>query len=267
MKVGMCAKFEKTEEGFVLVDAEDIIKCGFDYIELGLVPIANLEEEDLEDFGQFLKCTGYEPYVCNLFFPGDIRLTGPDFDKDKIATYAKKALSRAANLGFKKFVLGSGGSRNIPSGFSKEEANKQLLLAIDIIIEICEENNVQLVLEHLNNFESNIMNRFEQTAKLSKEKNSPYFKSILDVYHFNVGNENPQLVIDYGKEIGHAHYAMTVRRAFPISTDYEEFSADLQYLKDCGYNATISMECANVNLSDNIEEYKKSVKMFRDFFN
>jgi len=105
-------------------DAVKFADSGFDYLEAAVW--RDLVPEQPDDV--FLKAlesfrSSPVPFLtANGFFPGDLRLTGPDADIPRAVRYAEKAFSRAEQIGIRKFVFGSGGARRIPDGFSRETA-------------------------------------------------------------------------------------------------------------------------------------------------
>ena len=48
--------------------------------------------------------------VCNLFFPPDMPLVGPQRDPSRAATHAEKIFDRLASIGARVQVFGSGGA-------------------------------------------------------------------------------------------------------------------------------------------------------------
>ena len=74
-----------------------------------------------------LERSGIRCEACNNFFPGRIRLTGPDVDEQAVRAYYAKALERAATLGVKSIVFGSAGAKRVPEGFDMDRAYQQVV--------------------------------------------------------------------------------------------------------------------------------------------
>ena len=74
-----------------------------------------------------MERSGIRCEACNNFFPGRIRLTGPDVDEQAIRAYYAKALERAATLGVKSIVFGSAGAKRVPEGFDMDRAYQQVV--------------------------------------------------------------------------------------------------------------------------------------------
>ena len=67
-------------------------------------------------------------YLCNVFFPGTIKIAGPDVDQKRVISYADTVLSRAKQAGIPFIILGSGGPRRIPDGFDKDKAKVDFII-------------------------------------------------------------------------------------------------------------------------------------------
>ena len=109
--------------------AEAAKAAGLDYLEANVTGFLMPENSD-EEFAanKALAATITPPiYSANGFFPGDIKIVGPETDIERAVKYSRTALRRASEIGIKILVLGSSGSRSIPEGFSREEARKQFI--------------------------------------------------------------------------------------------------------------------------------------------
>lgn len=100
---------------------------GFDYVELPLAQIVDLNGNAFSSLKMKVEFMGLKCEACNNFFPANIRLTGDAADYSKIEEYLDKALGRAADLGVKVIVFGSPMSKNIPEGFPMDKAWSQLV--------------------------------------------------------------------------------------------------------------------------------------------
>ncbi len=122
---------------------ERLADLGFDYIELSLADLAALPEGEFARIVSRVGRSGIGCEACNNFFPPRIRLTGPEARLGEALAYAGKAIERAARLGASIIVFGSSGAKNVPAGFSKEEAWKQI---VELLRQTCREQNVTLIL-------------------------------------------------------------------------------------------------------------------------
>src|SRR5690242_15347145 len=95
--------------------------AGFDYVELSTTEIANLSDADFEQAVARVQQVGLPAPATNLFLPAALKVTGPAIDREQQMTYVRKAFSRLARIGTQIVVFGSGGARQVPDGFAKDE--------------------------------------------------------------------------------------------------------------------------------------------------
>lgn len=266
MKFGICTGIEK-KDGSVTVPHSAFIKaCGFDYVELPLNRVAYLDERELESLKGHLRERNLPCLACNCFMDSSIPMTGPGFDREAFENYVVQAVEKAAALGCEKLVLGSAGSRNAPAGFDLEEAGRQFSACIDFMLEQVKKKGVTLILEHLNLGESNMVTRFEESAKQALLKNDPAFKTILDTYHFCVGGEHLAQIARFKNQIGHVHFARTLGRVYPEPEDFPALEPVLSAIKGARYDGTLSMECAFPKMEEEPPEYGKTLSQFKAYF-
>lgn len=263
MIFGICCSFD---DNLQIPHIDFIKKCGFDYVELALNSIVSLSEEKFSTLKAQLVEKNITCPVCNCFMPGEIKMTGENFDKEIFEQYVIKAAVRAKQLGCRKLVLGSGASRNIPSGFDRQKAYSQFTSCLDFIISQLKQNDIQLELEHLNRLESNVITSFDESTSLAREKSDDSFKSILDYFHFAVGNESLRLIEDRAEYIGHIHFARPLGRVYPEIGDLCELKDVLSAIKNSGYNDTFSMECAFPDMNNEPLEYRNVLEKIKEFF-
>src|SRR6185436_2158060 len=118
VKIGRCTG---------IAGLEETKAAGFDYAELGVAAIAKLSDAEMEEAAAKHKAVGLPTPAANGFLPGEVRVTGPDADPDKQLQYVRKAFDRMVRLGVKVIVFGSAPARNVPDGFPREQAWKQLV--------------------------------------------------------------------------------------------------------------------------------------------
>ena len=130
MKLGICCSAEQ---------ASIAKKLGYDYWELNVRGIAQMDEDAFKTYQQTVLETGLPAEAGNCFFPAEIRVTGELADRQAISAYARKALSRAAALGLKTVVFGSGDARRVDEGFAYDRAYAQYVEALKVVGDIAGE--------------------------------------------------------------------------------------------------------------------------------
>ncbi|MGV8090583.1 MAG: sugar phosphate isomerase/epimerase family protein [Mangrovibacterium sp.] len=218
--------------------------AGFAFIEEGvrgfLVPV---EPEPV--FLQKLektKASVLPVRACNSFLPGNMKSVGLDPVHDEILQFAEMAFKRAKLSGVKIIVFGSGGSRAVPEGFSKEEATKQFIELCKKMAPLAKKQQVIVVVEPLNTKECNFINSVAEGGEIVKAVDHPNIRLLADLYHMKMDDEGPENILRYGKLLSHVHIAEKEGRSAP-GTHGEDFTAYFEALKQVNYKGAISVEC------------------------
>ncbi len=255
MKIGICANMNSIKNDGIGVEWIDIYKkAGYDYVELPLAQIMQLDNEDYQTLLKKLERTGLSCQACNNFYPANIKLLGEQFNSFDFLEYTKKSVERAKGLGAEVIVFGSAGSRNVPSRVDMNEARKQLIDRLYNIGDIVKENGIHIAIEHLNRTESNIINTFTEGIEIAKQVGHTNIKCLIDYYHFAIGNETVQNIKNGQGQIVHAHFASTLDRYIATFERSLEYSAFFEELKESGLPKRISIEAYSNNIEKEAEE-------------
>lgn len=179
--------------------------------------------------------------ACNLFLPGNLKSVGPDAVHDQITDFSETAFRRAQLAGVETIVFGSGGSRRIPEGFSRDEAFKQFVSLGRRLAPLASKYNVVITLEPLNRNECNFINSLSDGAEIVNTVNHRNYRLLADIYHMKVDNEDPGNIVKFGNLIKHVHIAEKEGRAAP-GTHGEDFSEHFSALALIKYEGGISIE-------------------------
>ncbi len=241
MRIGLCANMSAKDPWGVGYECiPELSRMGFDFVELPLTPMANMPDAAFEDevLGR-LAGAGIPCGACNIFFPGDVRLTGPDADLGRIGDYVKRALPRAARAGAEVVVLGSSGARNLSHGTTPAQGYVQLAEALGVIAGIAARHSIRIAIEPLNRLESNIVNSYLSALYLAALSRAPNVGALVDAYHFALGNE-PLSDLCTCLPI-HVHYAEPLGRKLPdCPSDWGR--AFFGQLRAIGYEGMVSLE-------------------------
>lgn len=232
MKFGICTGYE---------NAMLLKTLGYDYIECNLSAIAAMRDEEFAACREALQAAGLPAEAANVFFPGEIRLTGPSVDDTMITAYVERALSRAAALGVRVVVLGSSGSRNIPEGFDPDVAYRQFLHALRLCGDIALQYGIVIAIEPLHFPESNLINRVWDGLNAAREASHPAVRTLADLWHMDCEAEGFDVIAKSAGEIVHIHIA-SPSRTYPTEDDGTDYTAFRAALRACGYHARISIE-------------------------
>src|SRR3954468_23494117 len=225
----------KIKIGYNTDDVEKAKSFGFDYAELLVKNFTALSDEDFAKFLQKHKAVGLPTPVGNNFIPVELKLVGPEVDKDKQMAFVKKAFERAQKLGLKVVVLGSGAARKVPDGFSADEAWKQLVDFAKRIAPEAKKRGIVVTVEPLQKGETNTINTAAEGLKWVQAVNHPNFQLMVDFYHLSLEKEDPSILVTAKKNIKHLHIANPYLRRFPMSSDEFDYSVFFGTLKKSGY--------------------------------
>jgi sugar phosphate isomerase/epimerase len=179
---------------------------------------------------------------CISFIPGSLPLVGPEAKQEEALAWADVALRRAGMINIPYIVFGSGKARNVPEGFSREEAMEQFISFCKQIAPLAEEYKVTVVIEALNRSETNLINSLGEGVRVVEAVNHPNVQLLCDIYHMLKEDEPSSEIVKYGKYIRHCHIAEKEERASP-GTKGDDFRPYFKALKQIGYKGCMSIEC------------------------
>lgn len=211
-----------------------IIEAGYDYAELPLMCLQNLEESEIDSLSSWFSA----PVMCNLF-PGSVPLYD---DRKAVADYLSLMLPRASKLGVREVVFGSGKARTYPEMMSCNQAYDALSdLIRTVIAPMAEDNGITILIEPLSYGECNIINTAEDGYNLVKNVSHPAFSLMVDVFHMSNNSEDPGIIHKAFDDIKHVHIAEP-ERGLPVDHFSDYVSEALSILKAEGYDRAISYE-------------------------
>lgn len=233
MLFGCCGSLEQ---------AEAVHAAGFDFLEATVVSL--IPESDEIAFAPILERYRALPLpvrACNVFLPGDLKLTGPAVDFARARRYVETALPRARQIGAEVVVFGSGLARMIPDGFPRDEALAQLAAFLDMVADVASAAGITIAIEPLNRKESNVLNSVAEGVALAQRVNRAPIRVLADFYHMDEEGEPLSEISRRGEWLAHIHVADTGRLA-PGTGDYP-YPAFVEELRRIGYDGMVSVEC------------------------
>lgn len=217
--------------------------AGCDYIEEGvqrfLVPDRPEAEfrENLARLGQ----SALPVLACNGFLPEALKSVGPEARHDAILAFAETAFRRAREAGVRHIVFGSSGSRNIPEGFDRAEARRQLVGLLKRLGPAASRYGIVVALEPLRRAECNFINTVAEGAEIVREVDDPSIRLLADIYHMLYEDEGPGSLVAAGPLLVHCHIAEEEGRTAP-GVHGQDFRPYLEALRRIGYSGRISFE-------------------------
>ncbi len=228
-------------------------KDGYDYVEIPLAQSMELSDWDFQKLCDSLSRCGVSCECCNNFFPASVRLTGLQADLSKAEEYMQRAVPRAAKLGAKVIVFGSSGAKNVPEGFDKEEAFRQVVAVLKKAGEICGKYGIVIAIEPLNRKESNLILNLSEGAALMEAVSMPEVGLLVDYYHYAMEKDTLQTLQKLAPKLRHAHFAEPNGRVFPLeaNTAYTTF---FDVLQEAGYAGRCSIEAYSKTPEEDLAE-------------
>jgi len=228
-----------------------IAAAGYSYVEEAVRSFLIPAEDDTAFQAKLalLKDSKLPVEACNNFIAGNLKSVGPAAVHDDILKFMEIAFRRAQMAGIKTIVFGSGGSRSIPEGFSKDEAREQFISLCKKMAPIAGKYNVVVSLEPLNSGECNFINSVAEGGEIVKIVNHKNFRLLADLYHMLKDNESPDNIVKYGDLLYHVHIAEKNGRTAP-GVNKEDFTPFFKALKKADYKGRMSVECTWKNLGE-----------------
>jgi sugar phosphate isomerase/epimerase len=235
VQVGVCLDADKFEGAQAV---------GFDYVEVNASRVAALSHEEFEQLAGRVAQLRIPVAAANIFIPAAIKLTGPEVDPTRQMAHVTATLGRLKRLGVKVVVLGSGGARRVPDGFSRDEAFRQLVDFCRRVAPVARENGITIAFETLRSQETNIINTVREALTLVRAVDRPEIKLVVDFYHLAEERESPDVVLEAGALVAHTHIANPQGRVYPLSAGEADYAPFFTNLCKIGYSGRMSIEAS-----------------------
>lgn len=218
-------------------------RAGYDYYEMTVGSLLKpLEDEAAFELAlKEAKKAGIPCEALNVFVPGQLKITGPQVDRQALRQYAATALRRAEVAGVKSIVFGSGAARRIPEGFARAAAWEQLVDFCKMLGPLAQEHGVTIAIEPLNQAECNVLTSVGEGAELARQVDHPAIRLLVDCFHWAKDGDSFEDLVQAGPLLAHAHIATLPNRRTPGAEDYD-FGRFFEALRLGGYDGRISIE-------------------------
>lgn len=233
---------------------------GFDGVE---IPVEDPDIIDTKVVLRALNDNGLEPIVCGAFGPTrDLTHDDPKYHQECF-DYVQQCFKICNELGA-HFLAGPmysavGKTRLLPDN----ERKKEFDLAANNLFKVCEmaeKQDLQIAIEPLNRFESDLINTAEDVIRLVKTINHPAAKILMDSFHMTIEERNLHDAINtVGDKLIHVQVSEN-HRGVP-GTGQTQWKKLKQGLEDIGYEGFVSIE----SFTPNVEELAGAVCIWRSF--
>ncbi len=231
-----------------LKDIDAVKAAGFDYMEVRTSEVAALSGADYEQLAARLKRLDLPVPAAYWFLPPEIKVTGPDIDKGRQMAYLQTALDRVSRLGVQVIVFGSSGARQVPPGFSQQEAFAQLVDFGKRAGPEARLRNITIAIEPQRREESNIINTTAEALAWVEAVNDPNIQLMIDFYHFSVEKEDPAVISKVQGHLRHLHMANPDNRVMPLDLKEYSYGPFFTALRGIRYDKLIGLEASSNDL-------------------
>lgn len=259
MKLGICTGFDNLKQAAAI---------GFDYVECNLSSLAAMPEEEFQKLADGKADFPIPVTKSNVFLPGNLKVTGPDYNEQALREYLDRALFRAHTLGIEICVFGSGGARRVPEDWPHYKAWQQIGDFLKLVEEYAAKYDIQVAIEPLRRTECNILNFVSEALAVSALTELPHIGVLGDTFHMLSGGEPWTAMGDAGDKLWHVHISHELEdlssRVFPLENDGTDYDGIFQVLHDMNYAGDISVEAG---CSDFAKDGAQAVKVLRKYIN
>ena len=214
MRYGFCTGFATKPQFSIDPSLERAAAgWGYDYIEYPLMAIAAMSNEEFTLLKWRLHQSGLGcDCACNLF-PSEVKVIGENVSEEQIKEYLSGAFERAAELGIKKVIFGSSGSRKL-GNYERRAANIQFLNCLGILDGKCSEYGMTVLIEAIQAGQADYINTLQEAAAFVRVANLLGYEHVglmADFYHMCCGKEDLGTLEVNRDILRHVHVAETER--------------------------------------------------------
>ncbi len=232
---------------------------GFDTVE---IPVEYPERIDAKKVRDALTQNGLEAIVCGVFDPArdltndDLRVQGNCFE------YILQCLDFCNTLGANFFggpMYSAAGKARMISPDQREKEWDRAVANLHKVCKLAQERGLDIALEPLNRFESDMINTAEDVLRLVNDVNHLAAKVMLDAFHMTIEERNIELAItSVGGRLIHLQVAEN-HRGTP-GTGQIAWDSFRQGLTNVNYDGVISIE----SVTPDAEELAGAVRMWKN---
>jgi sugar phosphate isomerase/epimerase len=213
---------------------------GFDGIELFTPNAHGLDREELEAALQMhdLKLAAVGTGAGKVIHGLTLTDHDPEIRK-KAISFISDMISFGADFNAPAIIGSMQG--NVLAGNDRELTLSWLAEGLEILGEKAESEEVFLIYEPLNRYETNLFNTLKFGADFLESLKTQNVKLLADLFHMNIEEEDlAKSILENGKHIGHIHFADSNRRA--IGLGHTEMESVAEAIKSISYEGFISAE-------------------------
>ena len=201
----------------------------------------SLTEDQFRENLQRIKRTRCKVVLCNIFFPGSIKIAGPDVNEARVLSYADTVFARAKKAGIGLIVLGSGAARRLPDNYDTVNAKKDFVVLCRKLSVVAAKYEIMIALESLQSAETNFLISLNSAAEIVRAVDHTNFRLNADIFHMLRQGESPQSIIDAADILVYCEIAEKQSRSLP-GVMGDDFKPWLRALRKANYKGHIFIE-------------------------
>ncbi len=243
MLLGVCAGPDQIPQ---------IKAAGYDFVELPLYTISCMSDEEFAKVRHLVEENDLPALVFNLFFGGDAPILRED-STDVVRAYIEAALARAAALGCKVAVIGSGTARRRPDDMPVEVFFDRFATTVRTAIEVADTFGITIVIEPLRAAETNTINTVAQAVAFADSLQDERLRLHADTYHMFCNGESLNALVQTKGRLVHLHVARANEdRGVPCEEDAAFMASLGDTLAAMDYDGYVSIEAAYKDFANEI---------------
>ncbi len=226
-----------------------IKEMGYDIVE---IPVEDPALIDVKKVKKALDDNGLEATVCGAFGPGR------DFTHDDTAyhknsfEYIEACLDICNGFGAGFFggpMYSAVGKARLVSAEQKKQEWERAVKNLQEVCATASKKGLEIALEPLNRFESDLVNTADDVMRLVKDINHPAAKILLDAFHMNIEEPDIEKAIRLaGDRLIHVQVSENYRGTPGTGqTRWDQYRKGLEAI---GYNGAVSIESFTPNVKE-----------------
>ncbi len=223
---------------------------GFDGVETAVARIMALDEADMARLQKEVQEGRFVLHACNGFIPAELPIVTDDAGKKTVYAYAETAIRRLSALQVPYVVFGSGTARRIPENVPYERGVSDIHDFLVHCNTVCADCGVTVVIEPLNQKETNWCYTVSEGAKLVRTWNLPHIRLLADGFHMACEGETTSVLTENRDILLHTHLANYPERSYPGNGDGIWETAFLKTLSAIHYQGAVTVECGFSNFAE-----------------
>lgn len=234
-----------------LTDAATLAKMGFDGLTAStqeLLSPLKVTDDEFSNLLAEIRALPLPLYACNLFIPRELKVVGTRVDEAAILNYVEVVFQRAAMAGVKVITWGSGGSRQVPDGFSRVTATAQFIYMAGRVADVARRYDVLIALENLNTGECNFITSLPEALSVVRAVDHPNLRLCVDIYHMLREREPAENIAGVGRYAVYCEVAEREGRT-PPGEHGDDLTPYFAALYQEGYTGMIMIEASWDDLS------------------